>query len=118
MRNKAGDSKKRREACGGARQQPVSERRQVSRFNRHPQMRLTPGHPESAHCQESFLNPPALYTGDSLALAHDDSRPVRIAESQPALKVSFNRPRPRSQPARACVFCDFVCWLFIFFHGS
>jgi hypothetical protein len=28
-------------------------------------------------------------------------RPVSIAESQPALKVSFNRPRPRSQPARA-----------------
>ncbi len=29
------------------------------------------------------------------------ARPVSIAESQPALKVSFNRPRPRSQPARA-----------------
>ena len=46
------------------------------------------------------------------------SRPVRIAESQPALKVSFNRPRPRSQlvtPARAA---GRVCWLFIFFHGS
>jgi hypothetical protein len=43
------------------------------------------------------------------------SRPVSIAESQPALKVSFNRPRPRSQPARAA---GRVCWLFIFFHGS
>ena len=31
----------------------------------------------------------------------DTCRPVSIAESQPALKVSFNRPRPRSQPARA-----------------
>jgi hypothetical protein len=40
-------------------------------------------------------------------------RHVSIAESQPALKVSFNRPRPRSQPAAGR-----VCWLFIFFHGS
>jgi hypothetical protein len=39
-------------------------------------------------------------------------QPGLLAESQPALKVSFNRPRPRSQPAGR------VCWLFIFFHGS
>jgi hypothetical protein len=38
-------------------------------------------------------------------------RPAIIAESQPALKVSFNRPRPRSQTARAA---GRVCWLFIF----
>jgi hypothetical protein len=47
-----------------------------------------------------------------VSLAHV-LRPVIIAESQPALKVSFNRPRPRSQPARAnpkpgvCVGCLF-----------
>ena len=36
------------------------------------------------------------------------ARPVSIAESQLALKVSFNRPRPRSQPARAvCAGCLF-----------
>ncbi len=36
------------------------------------------------------------------------SRHVIIAESQQALKVSFNLPRPRSQPARppgVCVGC-------------
>jgi hypothetical protein len=33
--------------------------------------------------------------------APSSSRPVIGAESRPALKVSFNRPRPRSQPARA-----------------
>ena len=38
-------------------------------------------------------------------------RPVIIAESRPALKVSFNRTRPRSQPARAG---GRLCWLFIF----
>ena len=38
--------------------------------------------------------------------------PVSIAESQPALKVSFNRPRPRSQPARAGRAC--VGGLFFF----
>ena len=32
----------------------------ASWFNRHPQMRLTPAQPESTHCQERFLNPPAL----------------------------------------------------------
>jgi len=42
-------------------------------------------------------------------------RDVINSESQPALKVSFNRPRPRSQPARAA---GRVFWLFIFFHGS
>ena len=26
-----------------------------------PAIRLTPGHPESTHCQESFRNPPALH---------------------------------------------------------
>ncbi len=44
----------------------------------------------------NYGNP--LETGDGAV-----SRPVIIAESRPALKVSFNRPRPRSQPARACV---------------
>jgi len=37
-------------------------------------------------------------------------RHVSIAESRPALKVSFNRPRPRSQPAGppgVCVGCLF-----------
>ena len=42
-------------------------------------------------------------------------RPVIIAESRPAPKVSFNWPRPRSQPARAA---GRVCWLFIFFTFS
>ena len=48
-------------------------------------------------------------------LLEEQDRPVIIAESRPALKVSFNRPRPRSQPARVA---GRVCWLFIFFHGS
>ena len=33
-------------------------------------------------------------------VAGPGSRLVSIAESQPPLKVSFNRPRPRSHPAR------------------
>ena len=103
---KVGTARDAEKRAAGGRQLLVPGHLRASWFNRHPQMRLTPGHPESAHCQESFLNPPALYTGDSLALAHDDSRPVRIAESQPALKVSFNRPRPRSQPALYSVFCN------------
>ena len=53
----AGNSQGRREACGGGRQRPVPEHRQASRFNRHPQMSLTPDHPESTHCQERFRNP-------------------------------------------------------------
>ena len=57
---------------------------------------------------------PSLPTLTGILFGHP-SRPVSIAESQPALKVSFNRPRPRSQPARAA---GRVCWLFIFFHGS
>jgi hypothetical protein len=40
------------------------------------------------------------------------SSPVNLAESQPALKVSFNRPRPRSQPSGPA---GRVCWLFIYF---
>jgi hypothetical protein len=43
------------------------------------------------------------------------ARPDILAESQPALKFRVNRPRPRSQPARAA---GRVCWLFIFFHSS
>ena len=43
------------------------------------------------------------------------TRPAIIAESQQALKFRVNRPRPRSQPARAA---GCVCWLLIFFHGS
>jgi hypothetical protein len=54
-------SQGRREACGGGRQRPVPGRRPVSRVNRHLQMRLTPGHPESTHCQERFRNPPASH---------------------------------------------------------
>jgi hypothetical protein len=40
-------------------------------------------------------------------------RPVIGAESRPVLKVSFNLPRPRSQPALAAGrVCQ--CWMFIF----
>ncbi len=42
-------------------------------------------------------------------------------ESQPALKVSFNRPRPRSQPARAgraCVGCLFFFVVYFFHYCS
>jgi len=46
---------------------------------------------------------------------YGSSRPAILAESQPALKFRVNRPRPRSQPARAA---GRVCWFFIFFHGS
>ena len=59
--NKVGNSQDCRETCGGGRQRPVPGRRPVSRVNRHLQMRLTPGHPESTHCQERFRNPPASH---------------------------------------------------------
>ena len=42
-----------------------------------------------------------VYAVDCVLRLGAPGRPVSIAESQPALKVSFNRPRPRSQPARA-----------------
>jgi hypothetical protein len=40
------------------------------------------------------------------------SRPAIIAESQPALKFRVNRPRPRSQPARAGRACVLVVYFF------
>jgi hypothetical protein len=59
----------------------------------------------SRMARSDSLNPevmdsPRMWTGCSCG-ATTSIRPVSIAESQPALKVSFNRPRPRSQPARA-----------------
>jgi hypothetical protein len=54
-------SQGRRGSCGGGRQRPVPGHLRASWFNRHPQMRLTPGHPESTHCQECFRNPPTLH---------------------------------------------------------
>jgi len=41
------------------------------------------------------------------------TRPVIGAESRPALKVSFNRPRPRSQPAGPPGVCASVGCLFL-----
>jgi hypothetical protein len=43
------------------------------------------------------------------------ARHVIDSESQPALKFRVNRPRPRSQPARAA---GCVCWLFYQFFVS
>jgi hypothetical protein len=40
------------------------------------------------------------------------TRPAIIAESQPALKFRVNRPRPRSQPARAGRACVLVVYFF------
>jgi hypothetical protein len=40
------------------------------------------------------------------------ARPAIIAESQPALKFRVNRPRPRSQPARAGRACVLVVYFF------
>ena len=74
--NKTGDSEERREACGGGRQLPVPDRRQASRFNSHPQMRLTPDNPESTHCQERFRNPPATHAAGAQG-------PRRPPEQQP-----------------------------------
>jgi hypothetical protein len=43
---------------------------------------------------------------------YDTCRPTIIAESQPALKFRVNRPRPRSQPARAGRACVLVVYFF------
>jgi hypothetical protein len=72
--NKVGNSQDRREARGGqatagpwaSASEPVQ---QAPADDDHPFIvltetkfsRLTPGHPESTHCQERFLNPPVLY---------------------------------------------------------
>jgi hypothetical protein len=53
--------------------------------------------------------------GTFIRMSDRESRHAILGESQPALKFRVNRPRPRSQPARAA---GRVCWLFIFFHGS
>ena len=39
-----------RESCMGGRQQPVPRHRWTSRVDRQPQMRWTPGYPESTRC--------------------------------------------------------------------
>jgi len=57
MRCTVGNRQGRRRACGVGRQRPVPGHGQVSLFNRHQQMRLTPDHPESMHCQERFRDP-------------------------------------------------------------
>jgi hypothetical protein len=44
--------------------------------------------------------------------ASTSARPAIIAESQPALKFRVNRPRPRSQPARAGRACVLVVFFF------
>jgi len=87
--NKTGDSEERREACGGGRQLPVPERRQASRFNSHPQMRLTPDNPESTHCQERFCNSPAIYAGGAQG-------PRRPPEQQPG--KSHRTPHQPKRP--------------------
>jgi hypothetical protein len=65
------------------------------------------------------LPAPAFEQNRTVMLGEDEApftammcRPVSIAESQPALKVSFNRPRPRSQPARAGRACVLVVYFF------
>ena len=52
--NKAGTGRDPEERAGGADWR-------ASWFNRHLQIRLTPGHPESMHCQERFRDPHALH---------------------------------------------------------
>jgi len=48
-------------AGGGGRQRSVPGHRRASLLDRHQQMRVTPGYPESTHCQERFRNPPFLH---------------------------------------------------------
>jgi len=108
--NKAGNSQERREACGGGRQLPVPEHQRASLFNRHPQMSLTPDHPESTHCQERFRNPPAIHVegvqgprlppekqpGKSHLTQHQTKRP-RMSDS--ALREDTSQYKSQARPA-------------------
>jgi hypothetical protein len=58
---KVGTARDAEKRAAGGRQLLVPGHLRASWFNRHPQMRLTPGHPESTHCQECFRNPPSLH---------------------------------------------------------
>jgi hypothetical protein len=51
----------------GAKQRPVSGHQRAGRLNRPPQMRLTPGYPESTHCQQCLRNPPVPHAERSNA---------------------------------------------------
>ena len=103
---------KRTRACGGGRQQPVPGHRRASRVNRHPQMRRTPGYPESMHCYEPFCTESAPHAAAVVrprlrpAQKHRNShrtlhQPKRRRMSDPELLEDTASPPARHVPVRA-----------------
>ncbi len=107
---------KRTEACGGGRQQPVPGHWWASLVNRHPQMRRTPGYPESMHCYEPFCTVSAPHAA---AVVRPRRRPPqkprnrhrtphppkRRSMSDPELRedtASPSPPRARQRNEHAC----------------
>ena len=107
---------KRTRACGGGRQQPVPGHRRASRVNRHPQMRRTPGYPESMHCYEPFCTESAPHAAAVVrprrrpAQKHRNShrtphQPKRRRMSDPELledTASTSPTRARQRNEHAC----------------
>ncbi len=99
----------------GDRQHLVPGHRRASRVNRHPQMRLTPGYPESTHCQECLIHQLSMQHEPKAPDSHRSNSPERATRrlTSPSVHAcptlhcgkTLRRPAPhastRTLPSRA-----------------